>query len=121
MRFKEMRAGLSFLILAFIVTLNTLPDAGMFRFEEQASFASGFEPSRGWPLSAVAFAKGKGVILIRASVVQGDAVVYENFRSGRYPHLAVSWLNVIVNLVVASVILTLTWFLPVLLVNEPSE
>ena len=60
-------------------------------------------------------------MLIRASVVQGDTVGYEHVFSGRHPHLAVSWLSVGVNLLVAGVILALTWFLPILLVEKPSS
>ena len=105
------------IVLASLVVLNLVPDAGLWPFEGQG-VGGGFGASRGWPLAAIAPADEVGSGYIRASVVQGDITAYENVRSGRYSHLALSWFSVIADLLFGLTCVGLAWFIPRFLIGR---
>lgn len=74
-----------------------------------------FAPSRGWPLEAVAPASEEGSSLARASLIQGDTVVYRNvFEDPRFPHLGVNWVFAAIDAFVAALLLVMAAAVPVI-------
>ena len=82
---------------------------GSMAFEEEY-FPEAFRPSMGWPFRAIAHASEKGVHLVDASVVLGGVRVYRDiFKSDEaYPHLAIEWTFIFINLFVATAIMVIT-------------
>lgn len=103
-----MRLWLPLLVLAMISGVNVLPfDRGSIAFGS----GEGFTSSRGWPFSAVAAANDRGANFVNTSVVQGDTRVSRNALAGPYPHLAWNPFFLFVDLIMAAVLVGVTYIL----------
>ena len=108
-------------VFGVVALLNFLPGSGGLAFGGDF-YTEGFGASRGWPFKAFAPANDVGDHLARASVIQGNTVVYRNaLYNPRYPHLAVNWFFAATDLVIAAFLILMSWFLPRLFRRGPVE
>ena len=107
MRPKPLIRWLPLLLLAVLLILNLIPwqrDSSAF------GHPGPFSRPLGWPFPAIACASDEGVMLIDASVVQGDTrIIVPDLFEKPFPHLAWNTTFLFLNLLFAALLVCPVW------------